>query len=161
MEQPRPRLDADFVQERWVRLYRPGPWRAMTLVGAVIACVLISTSASVIIASGRSLGERLVLLAVGILVAGGSLWLTGRGMASGVWVRDAGIRINTLRSSAILAWSDVKAVEQLDTALALVTADGRRIATGISARSLDFLARPEAYEIASTALSDWWLKHRA
>ena len=160
MDQPRPRLDAEFLQEHWIRLYRPGPWRAMALFIAAIACVLLATSASVIMVTGRTIGERLVLAAIGILVAGGGLWLTGRWLASGVWIRDAGVRINSVRRSTILTWQEVQGIQDVGRALTLNLHDGRTIPTGMSSRSLDFLARPEAYEIAATALTDWHGAHR-
>ena len=175
MSSRREQLDADYCQVRWLRLYRPGPWRSAVLLLAAIGCVLIATSASVIISSGRSLGERLVLILVGIALAATAFALTSRGLAGGVWVRDAGVRISLIRRTMTLDWNDVAAVERrsgqvpvlglpwrlMGEEVLLVTADQRAIRTGLASASLDFFGRPEAYDMAATALVDWWEAHRS
>lgn len=170
---PEPK-DHAYVQRKWVRLYRPGPLRALVIALATIGCVLLALSGAVVVSASSALGTRTVLAVVTLGVLGLGLWLTSRGMTAGVAVRDAGLRLTTWRTRTEVEWRQVSDIRRITTLQRLagtpahregelvevVLKNGRAVRSPVAEHGVDFVGRPEAYEIAATALIDWWAQSR-
>jgi hypothetical protein len=169
-DDPHRPLDGAVVQERWLSLYRPGPARA----AAVIVLTLLTSSVAflALLATGATVGlfSRLVVLVVGLGVLGLLIALTLRVLTAGVSVNDQGVRITGLVRARALPWVDVVDVRRVPVRarlldvlaprpaerVVLVRDDGEEVATPMTTVSSDFLARAEAFDIASLALERWW-----
>ena len=163
-------VDDAYVQQRWMRPYRPGPLRvaaSLLLLGAlglVLQVALLTTfrAPSALDVAIRAV-SAVVLLAV--LAVGFS-----RCFLSGVWVSDHRVRVLRPLSTRVWSWAEVADVRSVagptrllggpiaisGLVVVLVLRDGTDVVTPVSSRSPDFLARPEAYDMAATALEGWW-----
>lgn len=167
-------LDEAYRQTRWLRPYRPGPWR-LALCLAILVLLLFMTMVSLIAAyasvSFLELGLRAVIAAA---VYVGLVWTVFRVYLSGVWVTDDGVRMVRPFSTRMWAWRDIADVRSVPGstrllgspvrveghAVFLVLSDGTDVETPLSNRSGDFLGRPEAYDMAATAVEGWLEQHR-
>ena len=147
---------------RWNRLYRPGPFRVLLMGIAALATVAVTVAGSVVVFSAHFLGERLVLAGILTVVVVAALWYTGRVLSAGVWVSEWGLRITTAGSSRRVPWSDANVERRsAPTDAVWCTSPGSEAwRTPVHVRSLDFVGRAEAYDIAATALVDWSRAHR-
>jgi len=147
---------------RWNRLYRPGPIRVLLMGVAALATVTVTVAGSVVVFSAHFLGERLVLATILTVAVVSALWYTGRVLSAGVWVSDWGLRITTVKSSRRVPWSEVNVERRsAPTDAVWCTSTGSvPWRTPVHDRSLDFVGRAEAYDIAANALVDWWQGHR-
>ncbi len=170
-------LDHDYVQTRWVRLYRPGPWRVAVLVPAAL---VLAFAASIVLVAVLAVRVHPVLhlgtlLVAALVLAGLGLLLT-RAMTSGVYVNDQGVRVVSLRRSRVMRWDEVVDVRrvagpQAVFGLPMVRQDGERVLlilrggsdvpTPVATGAADFAGRAEAYDIAASALERWWQAGRA
>ena len=170
-------LDLDYVQIRWVRLYRPGPWRMAVIVPTVLVLSFL-TAVAVIAAlsvpgslTGRALG---LLVTVAVVTALGMF--TARVLTAGVYVNDTAVRLLTVRRSDIVPWRAVVDVRRVPgpqpllgvpllsragERVQLVLADGADLRTPLTNVSPDFAGRAEAYDVAALALERWWQDCRA
>lgn len=165
-------LDDDYVQRKWVRLYRPGPWRTAVIVPTVLVLAFLTAVAMVAALSvpgslaGRAFG--LLVMAAFVAVLG---TITARVMTVGVYVNDAAIRLLTLRSTRVVPWSRVVDVRRVPgpqpllgmpwlprhgERVLLVLADGSDLPTPVTTMSPDFAGRAEAYDVSALALERWW-----
>jgi Bacterial PH domain len=167
-------LDDAYRQTRWVRPYRPGPYRVAVCLGIVVV-LLFATMVSMIAAYGSAsvleLGLRGVIAAI---VYGGLVWAVFRAYLSGVWVTDESVRVVRPLSTRAWRWGDVADVRSVPGstrllgtpvrvdghAVVLVLSDGSDVETPLSDRSGDFLGRSEAYDMAATAVEGWLEQHR-
>jgi hypothetical protein len=167
-------LDEAYRQTRWMRPYRPGPLRLAVCL-AIIVVLLFATMVSLIAAYGSAsvveLGLRGVIAAA---VYGALVWAVFRAYLSGVWVTDDGVRIVRPMSTRAWPWRDIADVRSVPGstrllgtpvrvdghAVVLVLSDGSDVETPLTDRSGDFLGRPEAYDMAATAVEGWLEQHR-
>ncbi len=173
-ERPPGPVDDAYHQTKWVRPYRPGPYRVAVCLFLIVV-LLYATMASLLAVYGSfgipELGLRL-LLAGGIYVL---LVLVGvRAYLSGVWVTDDGVRILRPLSTRAWRWADVADVRSVPGptrllgtpvrvgghAVVLVLSDGTDVETPLADRSADFLGRAEAYDMAASAVEGWLEQHR-
>ncbi len=168
-------VDDAYVQARWVRPYLPGPFRV--LLTAVITGFAMFTSFAGFLAvfAEPTVGRRLIVALI-TLVLGGSLAILGsRLLSSGVWVNDFGVRVLSITGSEIINWesvADVRRVQGRPRLLGspvrrsgegvwLVLKDGSDRETPLSDRGPDFLARPEAFDMAAGAVERWFEGNRS
>jgi hypothetical protein len=167
-------LDEAYRQTRWVRPYRPGPYRMATCL-LVVTFLLFATMVSLLAAYGSGsileLGLRGV---IGAAVYVGLLWAVFRTYLTGVWVTDESVRVVRPLSTRVWRWRDVADVRSVPGstrllgspvrvdghAVYLVLSDGTDVETPVSDRSGDFLGRAEAYDMAATAVEGWLEQHR-
>ena len=99
------------------------------------------------------------------LPAAGLAILVTRFLAVGVYVNDAGVRIMTMRHVRVFPWRLVTDVstrtrggaDETEGDLVVITVrDSGPIATPVRRISPDFLARSEAFTMASMAIERWW-----
>jgi hypothetical protein len=167
-------LDEAYRQTRWVRPYRPGPFRLAVCL-MIVVVLLFATMVSMIAAYGSAsvleLGLRGVIAAA---VYGGLVWAVFRAYLSGVWVTDESVRVVRPLSTRAWPWRDIADVRSVPGstrllgtpvrvdghAVVLVLSDGSDVETPLSDRSGDFLGRSEAYDMAATAIEGWLEQHR-
>lgn len=170
-------LDHAYVQRRWVRLHRPGPWRVAVSVAAVLAFALLASSAlsGTLAVPATWLQRIVVLLVVALLVTGVGI-LVMRTLAAGVYVTDAAVRLLTVRRTVVLPWHEIRDVRRVPGRVPLlgvpllpvdgervqfVLSDGSDLPTPLTNRSADFAGRWEAYDVAALRLERWWLAGRS
>jgi len=167
-------LDDAYRQTKWLRPYRPGPWR-LALCLAILVVLLFMTMVSLIAAySSVSLVELGLRALIAAAVYVGLVWAVFRVYLSGVWVTDDGVRVVRPFSTRVWPWRDVADVRSVPGgtrllgspvrvdghAVVLVLSDGTDVETPVSSRSGDFLGRPEAYDMAATAVEGWLEQHK-
>jgi uncharacterized membrane protein (DUF485 family) len=170
-------LDGDYVQKRWVRLYRPGPWRVAVMVPTVLVMALAMT---VVVTAALATPGHIAVRMTGLVVAAAiaaaiGLFLT-RILTTGVYVNDEALRMLSLRSTRVVPWSGVVDVRRVPgpqpmlglpirsphaEQVVLVLSGGDDLATPVTSVSADFLGRAEAFDIAAMALERWWAAGRA
>ena len=147
----------------------------------VAVCLLLVTALLYLTMAGllATLSSAgIVELFVRVVIAGALfaalLALAVRCFLSGVWVTDHGIRVLRPLSTRAWQWADIADVRSAvgPTRLAgsvvrvhgetvlLVLTDGSDVETPVASRSLDFLGRPEAYDMASGAVEGWLEQYR-
>jgi len=169
-------VDDRFVQDKWVRPYRPGPVRVLAtfLVGTV--AVFTGFTGFLAVLAEPVAWVRLVNLLFTVVVAGSLAVFGSRILAAGVWVNDFGVRILGLVRNDELPWGSVADVRRVDGQARLlgsplrrrgdtvwiVLADGTDRETPLSDVGPDFLARSEAYDMAAMAVERWFeeTKHK-
>ncbi|MBY8879529.1 hypothetical protein K7862_18065 [Streptomyces sp. PLK6-54] len=152
------------AQERWMRPYRPGPWRvgiaalALMLASYLMFAALIMVAATSVQGAGLCLG-----LAVLVIVA------TLRLLRVGVWLSRKGLRQVTFFSTVTLPWRQVAGVRTAQQpvkvlgmprtvqgqALVIVRRGGDPLRTLVTDHNADFLGRVEAFDIAADAIEGW------
>ncbi len=167
-------LDEAYQQTRWLRPYRPGPYRVgvcLLLLALLMYATMVSLLAIYGAAAIPELGLRLVIAGAvyGLLVL-----VAVRAYLSGVWVTDAGVRVVRPMSTRVWRWAEIADVRSVPGptrllgtpvrvdghALVMVLADGSDIETPLTDRSADFLGRAEAYDMASSAVEGWLEQNR-
>lgn len=163
-------LDARYVQERWVRLYRPGPWRALGVTALGLLLVLLTIAVTLAVTSATGWALRLIVLLVGLALLAAAFAAVGRVLTTAVYVHDHGVRVAGLRRLTTLGWDDVVDVRRLRSparplgllprrdaeTVVLVRRGGDDVLTPMTSVSSDFLGRPEAFDMAALALERWW-----
>jgi hypothetical protein len=173
-ERPQGPLDEAYQQVRWVRPYRPGPWR-VALCALLLLVLLYGTAVALLaLLRSESLADLVVRVLLVVAVFAAVVWGLVRTYVCGVWVTDAGVRVVRPFGSREWTWAGVAdvrsvpgAVRVLGTpvrargeALVLVLADGTDVETPLTSRSPDFLGRPEAYDMAAGAVEGWLEQER-
>jgi len=163
-------LDGKYVQHAWVRLYRPGPGRLVATGGCALVTMLVAALSITLATQSRGLVMLAVVGAISILAIGSTAAFTVRVLSSSVYVTDFGVRVLTLRSERVLAWTDVADVRRVGVRsrpwgllptrdaerVVMVVRGGDDVDAHINSVDGDFLGRPEAYDIAALALERWW-----
>ena len=167
-------VDDGYRQVRWVRPYRPGPFRwaaAVALLvllfwGGLVAFALLTGATSI-----EDLGLRAVL--AGLIYVGLAV-LAARCFLAGVWVTDDAVQVRRLLSTRTWPWSEVADVRVLTGTApllgtpvrvsgrvsALVLSNGSDIVTPVGSGSPDFLGRAEAFTMAAEAVEGWFEQAR-
>lgn len=164
-------LDEDARQERWMRVTPRGPWRLAFLLAVTLALLSLAAPAVLALVTAPSP----YALAAVLLVAIPAVALTARGWAAGTYVNDSGVKVSSVLRTHFAPWS----------AIALVRAEGRRVRwlgtpllisgevlivdiiaagslpTTLSTASPDLWLRPQAWEAARDALTQWWRESRS
>jgi hypothetical protein len=164
-ERPLPHLD----QDRWLRPYRPGPWRVGT---AAIALVLASylLFATLIMAAARNTSGAAVCLLAGVLVIAATLRL----LRVGVWVSGRGLRQTSFFSTVTVPWRRVGSVRTAQQpvkvlglprtvqgqALIITRQGGEPLRVQLTDHNADFLGRVEAFDVAADAIEGWAAEQR-
>jgi hypothetical protein len=168
-ERPIGPLDDAAVQDRWIRPYRPGPFRVATC-AALLAALLLLTMAALLATFGSAgfaeLGLRWL---IATMLFAGLTFLLVRTFLGGAWVTDHGVRLVRPFSTRRWTWAEVADVRAVACAARLlgsplrvpgrvvvvVLADGSDVETPVCDRSPDFLGRPEAFDMAADAVEGW------
>jgi hypothetical protein len=155
-------------QDRWRRLYRPGPWRVG---GAALLLLLASylLFAAMIVAFAGALPGTVVC------TAGGTVLITCavRLLRVGAWVSGQGLRRVGFFSTTTLPWSQVVSVRTVQQpvkwlgmprtvqgqALVATPTVGAPLRPLITDHNSDFLGRPEAFDMAADAVEGWAADH--
>ncbi len=165
-------VDGAYRQVRWVRPYRPGPWRVLAfLVGCVAVMIPLLVGLLVLLASTSPLVPRLIIAGCFCMISFGFGTLTGRVLSSGVYVNDDGLRLFTMRNTVTVPWSEVADVSGSRSRVCILgvpflRADGEAVVvttrdrgptrTQVTSKGLDFLGRAQSYDAAALALERWW-----
>lgn len=167
-------LDEAYRQTRWLRPYRPGPLRLAVCL-LVVVLLLFATMVSMLAAYGsRSVLELGLRALIAAVVYAGLVWTVFRAYMSGVWVKDDGVRVVRPLSTRMWAWRDIADVRSVPGStrllgspvrvgghvVFLVLSDGSDVETPLTDRSGDFLGRPQAYDMAASAVEGWLEQHR-
>lgn len=156
-------------REHWRRPYRPGPWRVGTAAVLLLISSFMLLSTLLVAAFGP-------LTAAALCVAGTTVVLAVavRLLRVGVWVSASGLRQTGLCHTVTLRWDEISAVgiaqrpvkwlglprSSQGQALRVVrAADGRSLRAVLTDHSADFLARPEAFELAADVIEAWAAEH--
>jgi hypothetical protein len=167
-------VDADFVQERPVRVHRPGPWRTAVVIALAVLTTWSALAAAVAVAGARGPAAKAVVLLVAMLPVGALVWITSRVLAVGPYVTDRLLRQTRVLSLTEVAWDDIADVRRVHGRVPLlgigphvdgervvvVLRDGRDLVTTVTTASPDFLGRAEAYDVAALAVERWWHENR-
>lgn len=150
--------------DRWMRPYRPGPWRVGT---AALALMLASylLFASVIMVAAGNVGGAGVCLGCAVLVIVATLRL----LRMGVWLSGKGLRQTRFFSTVTVRWQQVSSVRTAQQpvkvmglprtvqgqALLISRRGGEPLRPLLTDHNADFLGRVEAFDIAADAVEGW------
>jgi hypothetical protein len=164
-DKPKGPVGSDYRQVKWIRPYRPGPLRwLVTGIGLFITVVPTMLAMGALLSPGPIIPRFTYALIFGLPAAGLTILVT-RFLAVGVYVNDAGVRIMTMRHIRVFPWRLVTDVstrtrggtDDTEGDLVVITVrDSGPIATPVRRISPDFLARSEAFTMASMAIERWW-----
>ena len=167
-------VDGDFVQERPVRLHRPGPWRTALVIALAVLTTWSALAAAVAVSGARGLAVKAIVLAIAMVPVGALVWVTSRVLAVGPYVTDRMLRQTRVLSLTEVDWVDITDVRRVRGRVPLlgicprtdgervvvVLRDGSELETTVTTASADFLARPEAYDVAALGIERWWHENR-
>lgn len=173
-ERPPGPVDDAYVQRRWIRPYRPGPFRVALALALLAATAFVTLSGFITTLTLPTRPERLLSGVVTLAMAGSLTVVAARVLSVGVWVNDFGIRILGLAHRRQLRWPEVADVRRvpgparvLGTPLRrggetvwLVLQDGSDLETPLTDVGPDFLGRAEAYDMAAGAVERWFSETR-
>ncbi|NUS11430.1 MAG: hypothetical protein HOY69_08490 [Streptomyces sp.] len=159
-DRPLPHLE----QDRWMRPYRPGPWRVGT---AALALMLSSylLFAALIMAAARNTQGAVLCLAFAVLVIAATLRL----LRVGVWVSGKGLRQAGFFSTVTVPWRKVASVRTAQQpvrvlglprsvqgqALVITRKGGEPLRPQLTDHNADFFGRVEAFDVAADAIEGW------
>jgi hypothetical protein len=152
------------AQDRWMRPYRPGPWRVAAAAVSLIFASYLLFAALIMVAAGGVQGAG-VCLAAAVAVIVGTLRL----LRMGVWVSGKGLRHVGYFFTSTLAWRDITSVRTAQQPVRVLglprSVQGQALLVtrrgGDAGRPLltdhnaDFLGRVEAFDMAADAIEGW------
>ena len=152
------------AQERWMRPYRPGPWRVGAAALALMLAAYLMFAALIMVAAGSVQGAGLCL-GVAVLVIVSTLRL----LRVGVWLSGKGLRLVRFFGTVTLPWRQVGGVRTAQQpvkvlglprtvqgqALVITRRGGEPLRTLVTDHNADFLGRVEAFDIAADAIEGW------
>ncbi|SDP06715.1 hypothetical protein SAMN05216259_116126 [Actinacidiphila guanduensis] len=156
------------VHDRWMRPYRPGPWRVgVAALALMLAAYLLF--AALIMAAAKSVEGAGVLVLLAVLVIAGTLRL----LRMGVWLSGKGLRQVGYFATVTVPWQHVTSVRTAQQpvrvlglprsvqgqALVIVRRGGP-LKPLMTDHNADFLGRVEAFDIAADAIEGWALELR-
>lgn len=150
--------------DRWIRPYRPGPWRVAT---AALLLMLVSylMFAALIMVAARSVNGAATCLGAALLVLVGTLRL----LRMGVWVSGKGLRQVAFLRTATLPWRQVGVVRTAQQpvkvlglprtvqgqALLIARRGGEPLRPLLTDHNADFLGRVDAFDVAADVIEGW------
>lgn len=151
-------------QDRWMRPYRPGPWRVATAALLLVLSSYVLFAAMIIAATGALPGAGLCL-AGGVAVIISALRL----LRMGFWVSGRGLRQAGLFYTITVPWDGVGSVRTVQQpvkvlglprtvqgqALVVTRRDGQALRPLMTDHNADFLGRTEAFDMAADAIEGW------
>ncbi|WP_433893120.1 hypothetical protein [Streptomyces sp. CA-111067] len=152
------------AQDRWMRPYRPGPWRVAVAALLLVLASYLLFAALIMVAAGGVQGAG-VCLAVALLVIVGTLRL----LRVGVWVSGKGLRQTGYFSTVTIPWRQVTSVRTAQQpvrvlglprsvqgqALLISRRGGGSLRVLMTDHNADFLGRVEAFDMAADAIEGW------
>jgi hypothetical protein len=163
-------VDDDYVQERLVRVHRPGPWRTAFVVALALASAWAGLAAVVALTVAHTWPARIAVLIVVGLPVSALVFVTARVLAVGPYVNDRAFRQTRVLTLTEIDWPDIIDVRRVPgpvpllgigpsvpgERVLLVLRDGSELATTVTTHSPDFLGRAEAYDVAALGVERWW-----
>ncbi|WP_225846560.1 hypothetical protein [Streptomyces sp. HPF1205] len=150
--------------DRWLRPYRPGPWRVGTAALALVLVSYLLFAAVIMVAAGSVSGAgTCAVVAVLVMVAALRLlrmgvWLSGKGLRQTGFLRTVTVRWQNV-SSVRTAQQPVKVLGLPRTvqgqALLVTRRGGQPLRPLLTDHNADFLGRVEAFDIAADAIEGW------
>jgi hypothetical protein len=152
------------AQDRWMRPYRPGPWRVATAALALILASYLLFAALIMVAAGDGQGAVTGLLSALAVIA-----CTLRLLRVGVWVSGKGLRQVEFFSTTTVPWGQVASVRTSQQpvrvlglprsvqgqALEITRRGGKQLRLLLTDHNADFLGRVEAFDLAADAIEAW------
>lgn len=152
------------AQDRWMRPYRPGPWRVGA---AALALMLVSylLFAALIMAAARSADGAVTCVAAAVVVIAATLRL----LRMGVWLSGKGMRQVRYFATTTVPWQDIASVRTAQQpvkvlglprtvqgqALLITRRGGGPLRPLLTDHNADFLGRVEAFDVAADAIEGW------
>jgi hypothetical protein len=143
-------LDGAAEQRRLIRINGRGPLRILLL-----SLVTLATAALVgsVLLAAASVGWVLVLMSA--FVCASVLVMLLRGWVLGTYVNDEGFAIQRLFGADVGVWRNVYRVHARHGTWYIDLLDGTEIPTHIDVRNIDFVGRPQAFDMAGLRLQRW------
>lgn len=152
------------VHDRWMRPYRPGPWRVGVAALALMLAAYLLFAALIMVAAG-SLNGAVTCLVFAVLVIVATLRL----LRVGVWLSGKGLRQVGFFGTVTVPWAKlgtVRTAQQpvkvlglprtvMGQALVITRRGGGPLRTLMTDHNSDFLGRVEAFDIAADAIEGW------
>lgn len=152
------------IRDRWLRPYRPGPWRVGSAALALMLASYLLFAALIMAAAGNGRGA-VTLVAVGALVIAATLRL----LRVGVWLSGKGLRRVGYFVTTTVPWQHVVSVRTaqqpvqvlglprsvMGQALIVARSGSGALPPLMTDHNADFLGRVEAFDIAADAIEDW------
>lgn len=152
------------AQDRWMRPYRPGPWRVATAALLLMLASYLLFAALIMAAAGGTQGA-VMCLAVALAVIAGTLRL----LRVGVWVSGKGLRQAGFFATTTVPWNQITSVRTAQQpvrvlrlprsvqgqALLIVRRGGGPLRPMLTDHNADFLGRVEAFDMAADAIEGW------
>ncbi|WP_328470156.1 hypothetical protein [Streptomyces sp. NBC_00448] len=156
------------VRDRWMRPYRPGPWRvAIAALALMLAAYLLFAALIMVAAKSVQGGGVLVLIAALVIAA------TLRLLRMGVWLSGKGLRQVGYFGTVTVPWQQVTSVRTAQQPVRVLglprSVQGQALLIGRRGSTLrplmtdhnaDFLGRSEAFDVAADAIEGWSLELR-
>lgn len=157
---PLPHLE----QDRWIRPYRPGPWRVATAALTLMLASYLLFAALIMAAAGNTSGAEVLVLAALLVIAG-----TLRLLRVGVWVSGRGLRQTGFFGTVTVPWRKIDSVRTAQQpvkvmglprsvqgqALIVTRRGGASLRPQLTDHNADFLGRVEAFDRAADAIEGW------
>jgi hypothetical protein len=152
------------VHDRWMRPYRPGPWRvAVSALVFMLASYLLFAALIMALAGKASNGGMVVLVALLMIFAALRL------LRVGVWLSGKGLRQVGYFVTVTVPWAKVGTVRTAQQpvrvlglplslqgqALVITRRGGKQLKPLLTDHNSDFLGRVEAFDIAADAIEGW------
>lgn len=151
-------------QDRWMRPYRPGPWRVGTAALALMLASYLLVAALIMALAGDPGGAGTWVGCAALVILG-----TLRLLRVGVWVSGKGLRQAGFLTTTTVPWRQVVAVRTAQQpvrvlglprsvqgqALLITRRGGETLRPLLTDHNADFLGRVEAFDIAADAVEGW------
>ncbi|MEE4540941.1 hypothetical protein V2S66_03030 [Streptomyces sp. V4-01] len=152
------------VHDRWMRPYRPGPWRVGLAALALMLAAYMLFASLIMVAAGSVNGAATCLVvALAVIVC------TLRLLRVGLWLSGKGLRQVSFFGTVTVPWSKVDTVRTaqqpvkvlglprtvMGQALLITRRGGGQLRTMVTDHNADFLGRVEAFDIAADAIEGW------
>jgi hypothetical protein len=160
-------LPAD-VRDRWMRPYRPGPWRVGVAALALMLAAYLLFAALIMVAAKSAQGAAVLVVCALVVIAA-----TLRLLRMGVWLSGKGLRQVGYFGTVTVSWQHVTAVRTAQQPVRVMglprSVQGQALVIerrGAPLRPLmtdhnaDFLGRTESFDVAADAIEGWSLELR-
>lgn len=152
------------AHDRWLRPYRPGPWRVAVAALALMLAAYLMFAAVIMVAAG-SLDGAVTCLVCAVAVIAATLRL----LRTGIWLSGKGLRQVGFFTTVTVPWSKVGTVRTAQQpvkvlglprtvqgqALLVTRKGGRPLRPMLTDHNADFLGRIEAFDVAADAIEGW------